>query len=215
METDLEDLIDSIDSDESDWTRRGIVKLISFSKHFRAQVDELEKMSEKTRYRIAMFTMASALCSVFSSTGILITLINDIINLYFKESGATTLKFGSIIVGFVFNVITTILVAFLKVKSYEEKLQSSAVCATGYMKLLNDVNSEIYKKAKNRTPMSELFAKINAEYSRLYNIQSTILEMNTRQLTIDCEALEKRLSGEQKNDKIKEVLSDETNDNDV
>ena len=211
MDEELEDLIDSIDSDNSDWTRRGVIKLLSFSRFFKSQVSELEVLTEKIRANISMFTLASALCSTFGSTGVLVNLINSIINMYYKsENDGITFRVGVLIIGFVFNVITTALIAFLKVKSYEEKLQSASVCANGYLKLLNDINSELYKKAKNRSSMAEMFVRLNAEYGRLHEIQVSNLDMNTRRMNIEMELLEKRLSIEQ--NKVVINVNDDDND---
>ena len=211
MDTELEDLVDSLDSDNSDWTRRGVIKLLSFSRFFKSQVSELEVLTERIRANISMFTMMTALCSAFGSTGVLVNLINSIIDMYYKsEHDGITFRVGVLIIGFVFNVITTALIAFLKVKSYEEKLQSASVCANGYLKLLNDINSELYKKAKNRSSMAEMFVRLNAEYGRLHEIQVSNLDMNTQRMNIEMELLEKRMSAEQK----KVEVSDATNDND-
>ena len=205
MDSDLEDLVDSIDSDETDWTRRGVIKMITLSRFFKGQVKDLEKLIEKTKSRIAMFTLASALLSSVGSAGMLVNLITDIVNMYFDENGGKVFRVGILITGFVFNLFATVLIAFLKVKSYEEQLQNASACANRYLKLVNDVGNELYKKAKNRSPMTEFFTRITGEYEKFYNLQ-TNLGMNSQRLNLEIQELEKRLS----TDKKKIILNEST-----
>ena len=197
MDTDLEDLVDSIDSDETDWTKRGVIKMITLSRYFKGQVKDLETLIDKTRSRIAMFTLASALLSAVGSAGMLVNLITDIVNMYFDENGGKIFRVGILITGFIFNLLATMLISFLKVKSYEEQLQTASTCANGYLKLVNDVGNELYKKAKNRTPMTEFFTRITRDYERFYNLQSNA-GINSERLNVEMDELEKRLSTEKK-----------------
>ena len=117
MESDLEDLFDSLDS-RDDWTRRGIVKLIIMANEFKMQEAEIEVMIEKIRWRISFFTLLGVLFSTFGTANVAISMIKDFIEINDSyEKQIQIVRFCLIVIGFVFNLLTSLLIAYLKVKA--------------------------------------------------------------------------------------------------
>lgn len=192
MEVDLEDLFDSLDS-RDDWTRRGIVKLIIMANEFKMQEAEIEVIIEKIRWRISFFTLLGVLFSTFGTVNVAISMIKDFIEINDSyEEQIQIVRFCLIVIGFVFNLLTSLLIAYLKVKAYEETLQELFECSSGYVRLINQINIELYKKAKFRGSMGELLKTVQCDYERLQKVHVSLnMENSVRRFPAELEEKER------------------------
>lgn len=166
------------DSDSSgDWTERGIEYLLETRKHCSDDVMMIDGVIDGTKRRIALFTLMSMLFSMFGTSGLLVNYVQSIIEIVSPNPGSMSYRIGIESVICVVNVITTMLMSYLKVKAYEQQLQTAFECSQGYFALEQDIDKEIYQKHRNRAPMNEVFKKIALALGKL---QKKMLTLNLK-----------------------------------
>ena len=204
MDVDLDDLFDSLDS-KDDWTKRGILKLVIMARAFKGNVNAIDLIIEKIRWRISMYTLVGVLFSTFATASNAVSMIKDFaeINLI-SDRKVQVVRLILIAVGFLFTVLTTMLFAYLKVKSFEQELQGMFECSTGYLRLVNMINGELCKKARFRCSMADLFKNVLGDYERLQKFQVSLnMENKIHDISVEMDESERQLTA----DVIKKRLS--------
>ena len=204
MDVDLDDLFDSLDS-KDDWTKRGILKLVIMARAFKGNVNAIDLIIEKIRWRISMYTLVGVLFSTFATASNAVSMIKDFaeINLI-SDRKVPVVRLILIAVGFLFTVLTTMLFAYLKVKSFEQELQGMFECSTGYLRLVNMINGELCKKARFRCSMADLFKNVLGDYERLQKFQVSLnMENKIHDISVEMDESERQLTA----DVIKKRLS--------
>lgn len=182
---DVLELLDSIDEDKSSWTKRSVLKLLSMQTLFKGEIKQIEKyilsITNKTKWGKRIGTGISGVGSI--TTG-----ISFFRELIIKRDGSiepSALFTGVVSTAVTTNLILTSILGYTQSQDYENKLNLANEIVSDYYYLIHEIESQIYRKAEQRTPVIDLLKHINKEHERLIKKASTKLGISSLKPYLD------------------------------
>jgi hypothetical protein len=193
----IDSLLNSLDEDTSDWTKRGVIRFFSLQDLFKKEIRQIEVFIQKSKRDSTIISLLITFLSGFASTSSILAVIERFLTDSMKDE---YIMFGDgiAILAMIFDLIITLLVAYFKIQNYEEKLIQAYECKSEYMYLLHEIESQLYRKSKFRCPMSELMKQITRDHEKVVHKQTSQLGLFSFQLMEDMNDLEQRITDNNK-----------------
>lgn len=202
----IDSLLNSLDEDTTDWTKRGVIRFFSLQDLFKKEMRQIELFIQRSQRNSTILSLLITFLSGFASTSSILAVIDRFLT-NSKEEDFRMFGDGVSILAMIFDLVITVLVAYYKIQNYEEKLVQAYECKSEYMYLLHEIESQLYRKSKFRCPMSELMKQITRDHEKVVHKQTSQLGLFSFQLIEDMDLLERRISESNKADSIMEKNS--------
>lgn len=165
----LQDILDSIESDETNWTKRSVIKMITLQARCRLEISLLEKTIEKFRHFQNFLNIINSILSLCSCTGVITELVFESI----RESQEQEEWYPTLTI-LIFCSITTFLTgaisAFLKTKNYTSLIADSTEAITRLQSIISQIDLQIYTRSANREDFDIFHMRISISHNRATDI---------------------------------------------
>lgn len=174
-----DELLESLDRDHTDWSRRAVIKLISMQALFRSEIRQIENKLESVSKKQKWSQMLGSGLSVVGTTASGIQLLRELVIRRDGSIKPSLLNFVVLIGGFACDTILTSIMGYTSTQSYDQQVILCGEIVTEYFYLIHAIENEIYKKSDMRESVQTLFGRINHSYEKLIKKQSNVLGLKS------------------------------------
>jgi hypothetical protein len=167
----VESLIDDISNDNSDWTRHGMIQLLSLKNTFYKSIEALEQLIHTSdRILKRLLYVSAVLTGISMLLGFLILIIAEDLDSMVSFAIVLTIKIINVIVGFVGVLIAS----WMNIGSYRKDILEAQNAISEYHWLISSIELNLFKKPDQRCKMSTLIQFVSHSHNKLVSHQPAL-----------------------------------------
>lgn len=170
MPTDInavEELLESIDNDESSWTKRGVIKLVTTQGRYKKQIKYLEIEIDKWTWRSGALQTISTIAAYFATGGTGVGAVREAVMSRDGFITTSTIYLIVLIITVVATLIVNVGAQLQNTLEYAQAIAQASDCINDLRIQINDINIELYRKAETRTSLSTMLLRIQSDEAKM------------------------------------------------
>lgn len=163
----IEELLESIDNDESSWTKRGVVKLVTTQSRYLKQIKHLEKEIDRWTWRSGALQTIETVSAYFATGGTGVSAVREAVMSRDGFIAPSTIYWIVLVITVVATLLVNCAAQLQKTLNYPEAIASAGDCINDLRIQINDINVELYRKAETRTSLSTMLLRIQSDEAKI------------------------------------------------
>ena len=190
----IDDLLDSLDSDETDWNRRSVLKILSMRNMFVSEIKQIEPYVDKLKRTSSILTTISTIMVAIGTSGTVIELVREIVIFRDGFIKPSVINMLVLVLSAIFDVTATSILAYIKSQDFSIKINVADECISELQYMIDSIDSQLYKKAKFRTHMDSFLKTIQHLHQTTTRKKTSVLDLPSYDLLEQAASQERKMT---------------------